>query len=123
MTDLTKLQRDQLDRITTILTNMGCTFAIIMPDGNKLGDLDVVEKKRTRAPSQYARNELRDYILPYIWGLLEGQIASIPHGKYDPVHLQSYLTSYACRIWGNGSYTTTINKDAKTIDILRTGGI
>lgn len=122
--ELTPLQLEQLSRIETVLTNMGCSYAIRLPDGEMLGDLDaLVGKHAKRGPMQFPRGTVRNYFRPMVDPLLEGQSVLVPFDKFNPESLQSNIASYCTEVWGSKTYITTLRKELNAVEVLRTGGI
>jgi hypothetical protein len=120
---LTALQLEQIKRIETILTNMGCSFEIHSPDGVIFGGLKKVNGTGKRAKRRYPYGEVRGYIRPYIENVADGEAVKIPYGKYTPGELQSCVSSYLSSLWGPKTYITSQLTDADSLEVLRTGGI
>ena len=119
--ELHALQIQQLARIETLLTNMGCRFYILLPNGETRGAIPT--KPRTRAQALFPYNEARTYYRPYVDDLLPGQAARIPFGKYPGNYLQGNLCAYLSTRWGKKSYVTVLNYDEQYLEVLRTEGI
>ena len=119
-TELHTLQLQQLERIETVLKNMGCHYEIKQPDGVMRVHGAVNKAKR---PRLYPHNETRNYYKPFVDDVQPGQVAYVPLDKYPSLYLQSHLCSYLTSKWGRGTYTTHTNTDKKHIEILRTEGI
>ena len=119
-TELHPMQLQQLDRIESVLKNMGCHYQIFLPNGETRGELPVKQRKRT---FQFPHNEARAYCRTFLDGLQPGQVASIPLGKYPARYLQGNACAYLSTIWGKRTYTTTVNLDTQCLEVLRTEGV
>lgn len=96
-------------------------FKIITSEGMDIGEREVVTAppKKRKAPSMYPQGEVRNYILNHVKGMAEQDLVSIPFSKYDAECLRGNLCAWATTVWGKGSYTTAVNRKAKTVEILR----
>jgi hypothetical protein len=75
------------------------------------------EKKRNR---KFSSGELKKHYMPYIENLQEGDVAIIPATEnYSVVDIQHSITATMCHLWGNGSYTTCLNRKNNTVEVLR----
>jgi hypothetical protein len=92
----------------------------VIADDEEYGDLEVVqEKKRTRSSSAFPIGTVRDYVMPFIKDMRHDEIVSIPFDKFDPESLRGNACSWCTTAWGKGTYTSTVNKDAGTVEIYR----
>jgi len=102
------------------LDSLGLQYAIIGPNGEKIGSLSVPQtQEKKRGPNRYEPNELKNYIAPILTDMNVGDEASIPCGKFDMKALHSSITAFASGIWGNGSYASARSKEDDSILILR----
>ena len=113
-----EVQKSALDKAVIWLKAAGCTFAIIDADGNKHGELDVVEKKKKRA-SLYPHGELASYVGSFLKAIKPGEVIDVPLGKYDRKTIMSTCSSWMCRHVGNGTHTAAFNKQNNTVEVLR----
>jgi hypothetical protein len=118
---LTKNQRALLDRITETLANMDCNYAITLPDGEEVTNIISAEPRRKR--SLYALGEQREYIKNFLSEVEPGQFAEVPFDKWPSANIQGGISAYCRALWGRGTFTTSINRANKTIEVLRTGGL
>lgn len=128
--NLTELQRELLRRIMTNLDNMKVAYAIRLPDGNVLGDLDAVKGKAPKAPVKYQRRrsihpvgELTNHVKPYVENLQPGEAIVIPVDKFDPHSVQSSAGQYLAKKYGRGQWITALNADKTSVEVLVTGGM
>ena len=107
-----------INKAIKMLEACSCEFAIIDPDGNQHGDLEIVYGKK-RAPSAFPHGELKAYVKDHIDGMNPGDVVSIPIGKYGFDSVQSSVSATACAMFGNGACTTTRVRENDTVQILR----
>ena len=99
-----------------------CAFKIMLPDGeivehemNRLEPKKALTRNRT-----YKHGELKERYYPYISHLQVGEVAEIPYDEHIPAAaLQSSVTACLSLMWGNGSYTSSTNKEKQVVEILR----
>lgn len=100
-----------------------CAFKIMLPDGEiTTHDIDRLEPKPNakRRQKRYAHGELKNHYWPHLANLQVGEVAEIPYDdRLTADALQSSATAYLSVTWGNGSYTTSTNKDKQVIEVLR----
>jgi len=113
-----KIIEQTITKAIKMLEACGCKFAVIDPDGNQHGDLEVVVNKK-RGPNKYPHGELRNYIKGHLSQLSVGEVLVIPVGRFDFASLQSSISSAACAMFGNESCTTSRNRENNTIEVLR----
>ena len=114
-----EVQSATLKKTIALLTAMGCKFAVIDPDGEKHGDLEIIEpKERKRATPAFPRGEVHDYFIPFIENLQIGEVAEIPGGKYGAERIRGSICSWFVRHYGKGSANTVVVGD--NVQVLRT---
>lgn len=111
------VKKDALTRAMKMLDAVGCEYAIVDPDGERHGSLQVVEPKTQRSASRFPRGELTGYITMHLVGLVPGGVASIPFDKFTVDEIRGSVTPYCTRWFGRGNYTTTRN--GNSIEVLR----
>lgn len=120
-----QLFRKKLDDAIKTLENLQrrdlVCFKIFVGEDEEYGDLEVVreEKKRKKSPSVYPHGAVRDYVLPFIEPLKFDEIVSIPFAEFDAESLRGNVCAWATTKWGKGSYSTTVNREAQTVEIYR----
>lgn len=113
-----EVQLVSLKKALAMLTAVGCKFAVIDPDGNKHGDLEIVQKTdRKRAAPAFKRGTLNDYFHPYVKDLKVGEVAEIPAGEYGVERIRGSVCSWFVRHRGKGSANTFVTKD--TVQVMR----
>lgn len=123
---LSQQQKDQLYRIATLLTNMGCKWAIITPEGEELGNhkLETVKVKRHTRKLRYEPGAVSKYYRPYIENLKPGECAAVPfHDTITPESIRGGISAHISKYWGKGMGETKINEKSKTVEVYYHGGI
>lgn len=118
---LSPLQASQVERITTLLTNMGCTYAIVLPDGVTLSNTENLRikavKARRKRPLKYPFGTWTNYIKPFLLELKEGEVALIPYDKFGSEELHRNVCAIASDMWGTKSYVSALRKEG--VEIMR----
>ena len=86
---------------------LGCKYAIQLPDGQVIGDLEIV--KPTSIKEKKKRNSFKQYgFKAKLVGLPVGEVAVFdPPEGISTERLQGIITGLAGHAWGNGNYTST----------------
>ena len=114
-----EVQQVSLKKALTMLTAIGCTFAVIDPDGNKHGTLELAEQKsdRKRLSPAFPRGEVNDYFRPFVENMKVGDVVEIPAGKFGVERVRGSVCSWFVRYRGKGSANTFVTKD--TVQVMR----
>ena len=99
-----------------------CAFKIMLPDGEIVEHgMDRLEPKKAITRNRtYKHGELKERYYPYVANLQVGEVAEIPYDDAIPfAALQSSVTACLSLMWGNGSYTSSTNKEKQVVEILR----
>jgi len=105
------------------LRMLGCAYRVLGPN-RELLEHDV-EKFKPPKPGRsftkkFVHGELKAYCMPYIENLEVGGVAVIPADADKSIReLQHCVTAHMSAMWGNGSYTTYMNKADNTVEVLR----
>lgn len=104
-----------------ILARKGHIKFKVLAGEAEYGTLEVIKAKKFKKKkvSHYPLGELRDYVLPFISKLEPDNVVSIPVSKYAPEHVRGNVCAWCSTKWGKGSYSSTYNKEAKSIEIYR----
>lgn len=92
---------------------------------NEWGTLEVVKEKPVdKKPRYYHQNDvhfgfMREYVLKYLTDLQPNDVIEIPYPPHDYEVVRSNAGAYASKLWGRGTYTTTVNKEKQVIEIYR----
>lgn len=121
MEQLFKKQLDVAIKSLAGLQRRGLVSFKVVVGNEEHGDLEVVRKKskRPRSLSVHPFGAVRDYVMPYITALKPDEIASVPFGAYESESLRGNMCAWATVHWGKGSYSTTVNREAQTVEIYR----
>ena len=98
---------------------------IVDGNGEEHGTLEVVQKKKKRKEERqrslplYPRGNLMEHYKPYLDNINPDEIALIPFGSFDPEVLRSSACAWCSGKWGNKTYSSTINKDKKVVEVYR----
>jgi len=123
---LSPQQKDQLYRIATILTNMGCKWAVVTPEGEELGTNKLVgdERKKHTRKLKYAFGAVSKYYNPYVKDMKVGECVAIPfHDVITPDSIRGGISAHISNNWGKGMGEVKINEENKTIEVFYHGGI
>lgn len=123
MEQLFKKQLETAIKTLSGLQRRGLVSFKVIAGDDEHGDLEVVRKtkRRTRSASLHPMGAVRDYVLPFITTLSPDEIVSIPFNKFDAESLRGNVCAWATTKWGKGSYSTTVNREAQTVEIYRHG--
>jgi hypothetical protein len=92
----------------------------IIVDDEEHGSLEVVAKKIKRSSRLgLPFGTLRDHVVPYITGMEPGDLVEIPCGDFPAENVRSNACAWATAAWGRGTYTSTVNRKTKHIELYR----
>lgn len=98
-------------------------FKVYTTEGKEYGTLKAAtpktKKERRRSPNMFPMGEIRSYILPYLKDLTPDNIVSIPVSKYPAENVRGNICAWCTTHWGKGTYSSTYNKEKKTVEIYR----
>lgn len=92
---------------------------------NEWGTLEVVkEKPKDKKPRYYETGDIqygfmKEYVLKYLNGLQPNDVVEIPYPPHDSEVVRTNACAYASKLWGKASYTSTVNKEKRVIEIYR----
>jgi len=105
------------------LRMLGCAYRVLAPNRDVIEhDVDKFKppKPERKYTKKFAQGELKAYCMPYIQNLDVGGVAVIPADTDKSIkELQHAVTSHMSAMWGNGSYTTYMNRADNTLEVLR----
>ena len=114
------IQNLAIEKLLLGLRNLGCDYVVIDKDQNKYENGNVFRKGGIKKrPLTHPFGTVKKYYLPFIENLQPGQSAIVPIGDFKISEIQHGLTSTASHRWGNGTYMTSRNAKAKTVEIIR----
>jgi V8-like Glu-specific endopeptidase len=95
------------------------TYKVIIDD-EEHGSLEVVAKKIKRSSRLgLPFGTLRDHVVPFVNGMEPGDLVEIPYGDYPPENVRSNACAWATTAWGRGTYTSTVNRKTKNVELYR----
>jgi V8-like Glu-specific endopeptidase len=95
------------------------TYKVIIDD-EEHGSLEVVARKIKRSSRLgLPFGTLRDHVVPYVNGMEPGDLVEIPYGDYPPENVRSNACAWATTAWGRGTYTSTVNRKTKNVELYR----
>jgi hypothetical protein len=114
------IQNLAIEKLLLGLKNLGCDYLVIDKDQNKYENGNVFRKNGVKKRQfSHPYGTLKKYYLPFIENLQPGDSASVPISGFTFEEIQHGLTSTGSAIWGNGTYMTSRNVEAKTVEIIR----
>lgn len=117
---MNQVEMSVLNKVCGVLNSLNLKYAIVDSDGGKHGDLSIAEQKKPkRRRSIYPLGEVRNYIMPFMNGLMINSTKLIPAGKYAPEVLRGSISSYATSMWGSGNYKTRVTSDKQHVELVR----
>lgn len=114
---LTAFQKDIIKKAALTLKNLGCQYAIIDREGNRLGELVVVTKGKGKKSPRIHDFASTGYI-PKVEALELGQseLFEAPDGV-DPHTYRSSIAACANRVFGSGACKSHV--EGNLIEIVR----
>ena len=107
-----------LNRAIQTLEALGIQYAVIDHEGTLHGNLTVTEKK-SRVKDGYEWGSKTKFILPLIENIKAGEVIKVECKDHDIESVRSIASSILSKRFGSSACTTAIDRDKKTIEILR----
>jgi hypothetical protein len=95
-----------------ILKSIGAIFTVQSPDGQTITNA----KKKAQRPKKYSFGHFK--IAETFANAIPGKPMVFHAGDIPLINLRGRLTGEASRIFGNGNYTTTIDRGQKTVTVV-----
>jgi hypothetical protein len=95
------------------LTSCGCKFAVVTPDGRKLGELSIDEPKKKHRLHNFKATGYQSVID----SMKPGDVSVFEAGEFKPEDFRKAIIARAVGKFGAGNATSTINGDK--IELLR----
>ncbi len=121
-----------IDESAEILRNLGCEYIIVTRDGRALEHGELPARLRQQAapaapnkPTRQPPGTYGSHYKPILENLQPGEVAVVPFKSsltgvnFSVSGLNSALSAWASKNWGNGGSTTSINRKLKAIEVLR----
>jgi hypothetical protein len=131
-------QLKQIDRIAELLTNLNCEFRIRTPEGYCFDNIllknrgkghlsldDSATTTHTEQKPRIKRGEMKAYLDNILGGIKLGEVRVIPIGKFNGLNgtFSNYVSGYASRIFGNGSYSVSWDNADRSVLFHLHGGL
>lgn len=115
-----KFTSEIIQRAVKMLESAGANYAVM--HGNKhFGNLEVRGPKGRKANDKYEHGERREYYKGYLNKLNgPGDYVAIPFDKYEAEELRGGICAVLCTRFGVGTYTTSVNRKEKVIEVMLT---
>jgi len=110
------MQQVAFKRALNALNALKCQFAIITPEGEKFGDLEVIKPTVKR---KYKMGELKKYVEPFLTPVEVGQNFTVPCGDYDIEAIAQSVSNWFYGTYGAGSLNYQSDKQANAIHGFR----
>ena len=112
------IQTVALKRAINTLTALNCQFAVITPEGEKFGELEVQALVKQRK-SKYKSGELKNYVDPFLATVEVGKDFTVPCGEFDMKTTIRSVNNWFSKTYGAGSYRYQSDKYANCVHGLR----
>lgn len=116
---MNEIQKNAFAKALKTLTALNCKFAVITPDNEKFGTLDVVEKSKRF--SKYKKGEVTKYITQFLNNMKVGDVFEIPADKFDLKDIQPRVCDWFSKNRGKDSVTTHQNKTKNVLEVFYIG--
>jgi len=100
------------------LSKLGCVYHAQF-NGKEYVHGELTTPKRKRARNSDAYGERADHYKPLIENMKAGDVIDVPFAHFNPNELQSSICAYAVGNWGTKSFTTSVNKKTRVVEVLR----
>ena len=110
-----------LERTIKQLDALGIQYAVIDFDGNKLGKLEVAEKKQHKRQHNpdLKWGEISEFVRSKLPQMQIGDVISFTADKYDITRVRAIASTMLIDRYGKGSCTTSINNKTNIVEALR----
>jgi hypothetical protein len=115
------IHKAALDKALSYLIAVGCQFAVIDPDGNKHGTLEVVAPKIPgKRNLKYPYGSIAAHLKPFLSQLTEiGKHTSFPVLDFDPQYLKTNAIAWCEYRFGKNKVLFEITDNQKSIEAIR----
>lgn len=104
-----------IDQAVRNLQSAGCKFAVITPDGRKLGELHVDQ------PKKHKRHRMHNFTVtgygPKVKAMKVGDVLVFDVGEFNAEAYRKTIIAAALQTFGKGNATSSIQGD--TIELMR----
>ena len=107
-----------ITKAVELLKASGAKFKVISPNGDEFGELDVAPAKKKHFKYEYGA--LKAVFIDALKNLKEAEVAQIKvPQEYDIEDVRGSACAWMATNWGNGAYTTTVDRDFNVVEVLR----
>lgn len=106
-----------IDQAVRNLRSAGCQFAVITPDGRKLGELTVDQPKKKRGAHRRVNDFTATGYITKVRGMNVGDVLVFEAGAFNPEAYRKTIIAAALTAFGKGNATSSIQGDK--IELLR----
>lgn len=120
--EVAEVQKQLLRKALAMLNATGAKYAVVDFDNVKHGTLEIAPAKIAgkRASSITPIGAVLEHSMPYIKDMQPGDVVQIPATDVFTTHrIQSTVTGWIWRTWGEGAATTHQNHKNNTLEVLR----
>ena len=110
------MQSVAFKRAINVLNALKCQFAIITPEGEKFGELEVGKPTNTR---KHKNGELKTYVEQFVASVDVGQNFTVPCGEYDMETIATSVGNWFYKKYGAGSLSYQSDRQAHAIHGFR----
>ena len=110
------MQEVAFKRAINALTALKCQFAIITPEGEKYGELNVAKEVVTR---KHKQGEMKSYVDPYLNMVQVGDGFTVPCGEYDMPTTVRSVSNWFYKKHGAGSFNYKSDKYTNCVHGIR----
>jgi hypothetical protein len=110
------MQSVAFKRAINVLNALKCQFAIITPEGEKFGELEVSKPTNIR---KHKMGELKTYVEQFVASVEVGQNFTVPCGDYDMETIATSVGNWFYKKYGAGSLNYQSDRQANAIHGFR----
>lgn len=114
------IQMKELAKARRILDVLGCKYAIVLPDGALIGELQIIKqaKKKSKPRKDYSALKIHDRVR----GMAVGDVLELETTEgFSLEEIQGNASSCGTTTFGPGNFVTSRNKQNNTVECMRTG--
>jgi hypothetical protein len=110
------MQQVAFKRALNALNALKCQFAIITPEGEKFGELEVTKPTVKR---RYKKGELKNYVQQFLTPVKVGENFTVPCADYEMDAIATSVSRWFYKNYGAGSLSYQSDKQAHAIHGFR----
>lgn len=106
-----------VQRLVAALEQNGYQFAIVSPDGEKIGELEVCEPKNKRGANR--NHGITSYVRSCIRGMNIGEIRRIDPMDYEPQAVSGVMSYSVAKEFGEDAEVSVARRDDGVTEVMR----